>query len=542
MADFNILLHHTMGAHTPMQVTLDLPGEQLLETRIRLPKTLNQFELTWEEVQAQCALLDEPSEIQAKFEEWGRCDPDDAFKWWSQQFETAVDQALRHRADPRKGDFLPTAHKGRGNTPTFYSLPLSSSVRFPPNSIYHPSCEAFTVALRHKVKQIRRAQSLYRRLFRWEQDYATDPFSGDSARAKQVQQEWRAILNAVGYPPSSLEWLHNSVEDYTLQPSSATLTNIVDALITDCKEEEGRAKKKQEKYFRVTVYQDVRQHKSFCYKLIRPPSAPPMTGVEVQRTIRLEFSHLAEGGHQVFTTPDMALLDTGQPLQLGRQSTAFRMKGPGRDLIEVSEPIPEDSTSATQMTTLQQPSEVTEHIAGFWNQYWQRDDAEAHPDEEALSYVERYIPQHDDLGIPHWLPHQWEAYQRKLKPTSARGWCGFGPEDVKLVPWALLHLLSLFMATWTRWPEALRTAKTVMLPTGMYTGTDTPHHGLQYFIQNVGLGQCQRSPCATWKPTTAHAYRGYPPTKHLHGHYGNPDKHRAGAATRRGALRYGPGY
>ena len=336
-------------------------------------------------------------------------------------------------------------------------------MRFSPNGIYHPSCEAFTVTLRHKVKQIRRVQSLYRRLYRWEQDHTTDPYSDDTSRAKQIQQEWGAILQAAGYPPSFLEWLHNTVEDYTLQPSSASLTHIADALIADCKEEEARTKKKQEKY-RVAVYQDVRQHKSFCYKLIRPTSAPPMTGVEVQRTIRLEFSHLAEGGHQVFTTPDVAQLDTGQSLQVGRQSTTFRMKGPDSDMIEFPKPIPDDTTSATQTATLQQPSEVTEHIAGFWNQYWQRDDAEAHPDEEALNYVERYIPQHADLGIPHWLPHQWEAYQRKLKPTSAWGWCGFGPEDVKLVVWALLHLLSLLMATWTRWPEALRTAKTVMLP------------------------------------------------------------------------------
>ena len=320
------------------------------------------------------------------------------------------------------------------------------------------------MALRHKVKQIRRTQSLYRRLYRWEQDHTTDPYSDDSARARQIQQEWRAILQAVGYPPSIVEWLHYTVEDYTLQPSSATITTIVDALIADCKEEEGRVKKKQEKYFRVAVYQDVRQHKSFCYKLIRPPSAPPMTGVGVQRTIRLEYSHLAEGGHQVFTTPDIAHLDTGQPLQLGRQRIPFHIKGPARDLIEVAEQIAEGTTSATQLTTLQQPSEVTGHIADFWNQYWQRDDAEAHPDDEAISYVERYIPQHDDLAIPQWLPQQCEAYQRKLKPTSARGWCGFGPEDVKLIPWALLHVLSLFMATWTRWPAALRTAKTVMLP------------------------------------------------------------------------------
>ena len=115
MADFNILLHHTMGAHTPMQVTLELPGEQLLEKRIRLPKTMNQFELSREDVQAHCPLQDEPDDIQAKYDEWSRYDPDDAFKWWSQQFESAVDQALRHRADPQKGDFLPTAHKGYTN-------------------------------------------------------------------------------------------------------------------------------------------------------------------------------------------------------------------------------------------------------------------------------------------------------------------------------------------------------------------------------------------------------------------------------------------
>ena len=125
MADFNILLDHTMGAHTPMQVTLELPGEQLLETRIRLPKTLNQFELSREEVQTQCALQDEPSEIQAKFDEWSGSNPDDTFRWWSQQFEKAVDQALRHRADPHKGDYLPTAHKGPSAAPCASHLTVS---------------------------------------------------------------------------------------------------------------------------------------------------------------------------------------------------------------------------------------------------------------------------------------------------------------------------------------------------------------------------------------------------------------------------------
>ena len=88
---------------------------------------------------------------------------------WGQQIEFAADLAIRHSAPHAFSvQYLPKAYRGRCQERQPVKVPFASHMKQARQGEYNPECEVLTMATKRCVKQLRRVQSLQRRLSKYE--------------------------------------------------------------------------------------------------------------------------------------------------------------------------------------------------------------------------------------------------------------------------------------------------------------------------------------------------------------------------------------
>eukprot|EP00438_Fugacium_kawagutii_P026952 Skav204990 [mRNA] locus=scaffold1180:839540:844836:- [translate_table: standard] len=186
--------------HDPVILHLHVPTREPQRYEWRLPQTWTPFEpdpvLVAKHFQASYDTKDITAE-HASF-------PDLLTKW-SKSCEQAVHQALleQHQADPAKwpNKGLPVKCRGRAVPRNLVSKRQPRIVRKPCSGQYMPAIDVVSQQTAHRIKQVRRIQSLKHRIHSLNFSYL------QPHQNRQLKDEWKAILAAKGYGSSFVTWM-----------------------------------------------------------------------------------------------------------------------------------------------------------------------------------------------------------------------------------------------------------------------------------------------------------------------------------------------
>ena len=163
-----------MATHQPVVFHLALPENGLFTLRFRFPKSF-------------VSLGVEESDLTAAAERVLPSSPSvDTLQEWGALVEDVARDALKH-AGVEAG--LPKAFRGRCRPLKPLRQPVHSAIKPASNGDYNPPVEVITMATRRKVKQLRRVDSLFQRLVKFERRGATT-----ICTKQELYAEWQAIL------------------------------------------------------------------------------------------------------------------------------------------------------------------------------------------------------------------------------------------------------------------------------------------------------------------------------------------------------------
>ena len=172
------------ATHRPVTFDLRVPSEGLFVQRPQFPRSLIEFEVPDN-------LLKDPDFV-AHFQDVH------SLQEWGESAEAAFDQALHKQGL----DSLPRAFRGCCQPVAFKKHPITSPVKLACPSSFEPSTEVLTVHARRKVTQVRRLESLYRRLLKWEWSEL------QTIRIwSQLCQAWTKIHTSTAFGLDFLSWL-----------------------------------------------------------------------------------------------------------------------------------------------------------------------------------------------------------------------------------------------------------------------------------------------------------------------------------------------
>lgn len=201
------------STHSPVFFDLHISQPQLFVLKYRMPKSWVELGLTKEQIDHAVPTASRPHPT-----------PND-LQQWAENFEAIVDQAIRlqHRKDVAFPSCLPRSHRGRCRPRNPIKHPVFSGTKPARVSDFEPCHEVITITTRRKVKQVRRIQSLLRRLQHADQqpqvsqrhwfDMHTEWMTILQCKCFRITFcEWIAHIPELGFPPyhlPTIPWLHD---------------------------------------------------------------------------------------------------------------------------------------------------------------------------------------------------------------------------------------------------------------------------------------------------------------------------------------------
>ena len=184
------------NSHRPIRAHFAFPAVQLLQPKWKLPRSFADLHVDparFADAYAAIApgtIVTNADNAEQHLREWSFC------------VEKSVDKAIadHHSDDPLRQprSSLPGCYQGRCVPVEVRQKPTANPIRPGRHNDYQPPGEAMTMRSRHRVRQLRRIQSLLKRI----QSQREQSFADLSA-------EWQAICKAKGYAISFVDWLLN---------------------------------------------------------------------------------------------------------------------------------------------------------------------------------------------------------------------------------------------------------------------------------------------------------------------------------------------
>ena len=214
-----VMQHSEFPGHKPIKITLNLPDGGLTQCMWKTPKN-------WQELQPQKELV-------------ARCyqqlpvlnltqDTMHNLQQWSYKVEQAVDAALKKQhamsPDVQPNNGLPSEYRGRFQSFEFVTKHFRSFAPKPRKGDYEPHTEVKTVKAAQLVRQLRRLQSLRRRLVKLRSYSEVWPRTWLGLTA-----EWKAILDSPGFSGTFTEWVCYDLQ-WPFLPQDLPSQDIVEAL------------------------------------------------------------------------------------------------------------------------------------------------------------------------------------------------------------------------------------------------------------------------------------------------------------------------
>eukprot|EP00435_Cladocopium_sp_Y103_P066590 s251_g28.t2 len=430
-----------LATHRPVHFQITLPGQTLFMRHLRFPKSLvdlGMMDKDWDNLHDMTGSLAQATTIQ----EWG------------QAMEDNVNAAL-HQG---KGnvDRMNRSFRGRCQPVRFVRCPVMSSTKKARNGCFEPSTEVLTIATRRKVTQVRRLESLHRRLQKAEKTQDVN-----QKTKNELQQEWMAILRSHSFGQPYLHWLTAwpsitwpdwpiPTADWLYQALQVTRYHTEAALRQDA------ITRKQKAAYARTL--DKAQNSKQAYVAVRGPGMPRVT--EIGQKIFFEAMCVPEAcgtEHSVYAArDDVDKLDPIYPIALGTHSGKILRQGTDYVVVRTDEVIHEwdEVVNVCQHQFVIAPMDLAKHLDAFWKPIWQRDTLncdflEKTPEQLGFHTLLAHLPPHPDIQVDMTEKSSWEKAIKKLKANSARGTDMISAQELKMLPWLFIQKLAVILSSYT---------------------------------------------------------------------------------------------
>ena len=388
---------------------------------------------------------------------------------WSFCVEKSVDKAIadHHSDDPLRQprSSLPGCYQGRCVPVEVRQKPTANPIRPGRHNDYQPPGEAMTMRSRHRVRQLRRIQSLLKRIqSQREQSFA------------DLNAEWQAICKAKGYAISFVDWLLNWPDMIAVPfhvPTYEQLFHIEQIVRFDTDAtvlQEVQARYQLRKYAN-TLDETVAFRRNQIRK-VRGPQTPMITCLTEEHILDVHLSRRRQAkGPPSYSFSSQSHYDPQKTTYCGEHCVVIEFLPNGTfqvlsalSHVQIEHPI----SRLTQRTEHVSPAAIQNNVAKYWNHFWQRDKAEEQeadaPWRDFLDIADRAPA----IDVQHHVEvtslSVWKDGIRMLKNDSAPGVCGWGPAGLKLLPdLAILHLSQILNSFTTGWPSWLLVSRVVLL-------------------------------------------------------------------------------
>eukprot|EP00435_Cladocopium_sp_Y103_P049525 s1111_g15.t1 len=436
-----VLENTWFATHRPVMFQITLPGDTLFAHHIRFPKSFVELDVpeqAWANMQDSSGDLSNATTI----EEWGK----------------AVENNVHHLLLQGQGNrpFLDKSFRGRCQPVKFVKCPVMSPVKRANEGSYEPSTEVLTIRTRRQITQVRRLESLARRLTKVTKDHDTS-----DKTAKELQQEWAAILRSHAFGEPFLHWVLSWPNMEWPQWPLPTDTWMYAALQIaryhseiSLKEDEAIRRRKLE----LARDLDSSANHQQAFATVRGPGMPRV--FEIGRSV--SFHAMAVEGaeslqYEIFAdADDLNKLDPKYPIAISEKSGQILELETYRCLVSMVEPIDSlaDEVSVVQQQFVMAPGDVAKQLDQFWKPIWQRDN----PSMEFLQHTAEHLnfhelfsqlPPHPDIQVNPTDQETWQRAIKKLKPKAAKGTDLISAQEIKMLPWHFIHSLAAILATYT---------------------------------------------------------------------------------------------
>lgn len=462
LTHINVLEATWFTTHRPVALSFCFPIKPILTKVLRQPKTWIGLGVDQEDIQKVMPLL-------------ATCDAPTTLEEWGKQVEFAVDLAIQH-AKPCTFPVskLPKKYRGRCMPCSPVKTSLTSQLRPARNGEYDPENEVFCIATKRCIKQLRRIQSLQRRMKKVETEGCV------WFRAQQeLQTEWKKILHCTCFKMPFPRWIQAIPEcgPAPIWPSSHwlhTLTQFVRFEVDKMVQHEHQQSLAFAKY-KITC--DEKYHGAkHAFANIRNATPLPVTHAKKEQTWEVTCTWDVQDSTVTCHMPTPHELCPSLPVAVSSQvahivelqSTHFVAK-----LDKMPECLPEQVT-IKQSKVYMHPHEVAEQLSDFWLPLWQAPHRPITVEDQLLfQEVVSCLPVRPNVQLDFSLP-AWKHAISRIKPTAARGIDAIAPAELKMLPDLLIERLrQVCMSYQTGFPPWFMTAK--VTPLNKTTGTPAGH-------------------------------------------------------------------
>ena len=373
---------------------------------------------------------------------------------WGAAVENCVDVALR--AGFGNKPHLPKSFRGRCKPLKIVKCPVNSAIKQACPGSYEPSTEVLTMATRRKITQLRRIESLHRRL----RKISGLPFDWDVHC--QLLAEWKAVAHNTAFGCPFLHWLARFPDmDYPDFPlptvawmfETLQLTrHFVDASLQD----DAKIQRAKIVYERVL---DKQKGHTKAFAMVRGPGPPPVTHISTKHYLDAIVVTQEDGKlHEVFADSSaIAQLSRTFPVAIGSvPGTIVSMDSAFFTVATVQAvDLTSDDAKITQDQTVMAPPDVASELSGFWQPIWQRDTRSLDfmkqtPDTLGFATFLSAVPPRPEIQATLSDPSIWTRAISKLRTASARGTDSISAQELKLLPPVAIESLASLFATSTR--------------------------------------------------------------------------------------------
>ena len=374
--------------------------------------------------------------------------------WWSRQVEKSVHCALReqHVTDPVKfpTDGLPKKFRGRCKTRQIVQAPWPKSIPAGRSGDFTPTIESTAIAFRQQVKQLRRIQSLRRRVSKLSHFNPVWPET-----ISQIQTEWKRILSAPGFYPIFPTWVNSfpEIQPLTHQvPTTEVLYDIEQILHMHVQQETQYQRKvaTERAAFRMKL-DCTKGSKKMAFRSVKEDGPGLLQEIEIQKQSNFTLVSHDFSGLILLRMPPESTFQTQEPFWVeGQQASFVSWDSPILELMihDALAPLPNTGV-VLQKAIVVQPDRIAQSLTDFWNQYWQHDNPETLLDNDCWAQFNQLLnqlPQADVMTLQELNLTFWRKAISQLKATTARGSCGWAPDELKQLPDnAIISLMHVFL-------------------------------------------------------------------------------------------------
>ena len=295
--------------------------------------------------------------------------------------ENSVDEALKehHQIDPLNQHLkgLPQKFRGRCIHRQREKVYMQNPTSYANDGSYNPTALAFTVMAKHKVKQVRRIQSLYRSM---QNHFTCTSQIPEYELYLQWKGEWNKIQHAKGYGDSWCHWIlgfDHIVEVPWNVPSVQFLSTVLQITQHDCEHT-----CVQEQNLRCQAYKQTLQfdrtdnYLRNTYKIIKEKPNPPVTSVESSITAEVTLVRSKKNRIQFKILGKLVEFSKDRELRLG--DSILELVCQKNDIVTVVHKAGYVPTKGflKQKWFAMTPGEVDKAFHDFWSPFWNRDSLE----------------------------------------------------------------------------------------------------------------------------------------------------------------------